>query len=972
MNFLHYTIIPQNDFLFSIALKTLSTTKIEVLLAYKNRIDFGLIFTTKDRISLDIHDSFYLESPILWATVYEDHMFSFTESNHFKITTMYPSFNLIFDEHLEKHNFKYFSVSWNHRFICAAFDQSDFLLIDIHNAETPNFYLHSLENKIILDISADKSDNFFAFLVEEGNRKYTIIYDAQQNKVSKTIDEENDSISYIHSLDPRSRDLYILHPNYITLKAKTILTTETEIQKASCKLNDIAHFSLSDGTLLSYSFKNDSISLLTNSPEIYNFFPLPNFTLLCHSTENQVFLIKVTENKKSSIMNFNEIDKYNVNDITQINQLFSLTNQLYFSDKHGNFNQICNRFSKNKAEFIKQFDFEGNLLSLKDEPLLYSNQNTTRIVIDSKTTASYPNLATDKKTISFLQFRKKSIQVTQDGLYCEGNREVTFDSKCILASSKGDQLVCVLETNEIILYSKTFKNMSSFEIDLDGALITSVDVSASFIAVASFHDDAKIGQIFLLDFDFNGYGEEFSFPSKMTKIFFRKNDSEIYIISENGSIAKCLVNEGGLTSDISYIYFGDMPHSITFIDDDSFTFISNSKLFKYSNNRIFPTGIKSVKTTAYNGTNFFIIDKKLRLYAISSGELTEKYTIQNLPNFQNIIQIKFFLDFLFVLDHQGLHVKNPLNTLNKIFDVDSFKIENSQSFVIFQKSKRNAHSMRIVVLTKNNEILYFKFCSNKLVLLSQDKIRAQIKIIKNWFDFLFLVFNNGSLTVCRYIKKELFFMRTMLNRNIPISNIEIYKNYVWIVFGCKIISVYQPNFDYEQLELVAEDCDYYSYDISYIKPIDELTVIISYTDGLFCIKEIENNVAHGFLFHNEHNFGPPKLHELNRVQLGSTITSIINNNSFLIYSTVNGSIGYLISVKSQSVFQNLSIMQNRMRNEYIRHIGICSGKYNSLCSTIGIVDYNFIQSYLNIEKNTDLIQFYDVTSLTCLLQYINL
>ena len=125
-------------------------------------------------------------------------------------------------------------------------------------------------------------------------------------------------------------------------------------------------------------------------------------------------------------------------------------------------------------------------------------------------------------------------------------------------------------------------------------------------------------------------------------------------------------------------------------------------------------------------------------------------------------------------------------------------------------------------------------------------------------------------------------------------------------------------------------------------------------------------------FHNEHNFDPPKLHELNRVQLGSTITSIINNNSFLIYSTVNGSIGYLISVKSQSVFQNLSIMQNRMRNEYIRHIGICSGKYNSLCSTIGIVDYNFIQSYLNIEKNTDLIQFYDVTSLTCLLQYINL
>lgn len=976
MNFLHYTVIPQNDFLFSIALKSSSTTKIEVLLAYKNRIEFGLIFTAKDRISLDIRDSFYLGSPIIWATVCDDHMVSITESNHLKITTIYPTFDLIFDEGIEQQNLKYFSISWNRQFICAACEQSNFLLIDINNLEMPLFYFISLEKGNILDITADKNDNLFAFLVEDGDQKFTIIYDAQQKKIVKTIDEEKDSISYIHSLDPKSREFYILHPNYITCESKTILTTESEIKNVSKKLNDIIHFSLSDGTLLTYSIKNDSQKLYFNSPEIDEFYCLPNFILLCKTTEKSIFLMRTSENKKSTQTEFKEIEKFYISDTTYIKQLYSYSNQLYFSDKSGNFHRICRYFNKNKAKFLKQFEFEVSLLSFKEE-LFYTNPKLTRVINEYKTTSNFPSIIADKHTISFLYFRKKVVQVISDGLYCEGNCEVDFSDSCILASSKGDQLVCVLNTNEIVLFEKTFKNKSSFEIDLDGALITAVDVSAKFIAVASFHDEMKIGQIFLLDFDFNGFGEEFSFPSKITNVFFRKNDSELYIVSENGSIAKCLITkEKGITPEISYIFFGDIPHSISFKDEDSFSFISNSKLYFYSNDKILETSLNNINSIAFSGTYFFFVDNKLRLYSMQSNEITEKFDVLNISSLKNIIQIEFFLDFLFILDNQGLHVKKTPEKSNKIFDIDTFKIENGKSLILFQKSQRNPQSIRIVVLTENNVFLYFKFCCNledsKLILLNENRLRFQIKMIRNWFDFIFIVLENGSLAVCKFIKKELLFMRQMIERNMPITNIEINKNYIWIVFGQKIISVFIPNFDCEQLDLVAEDDGFYPSNLTKIQPIDELTVAVCYEDGLLCIKEIDNNVAHGFYIQNERKFLPPKLNELNRINFNSEISSIFINNNFLAYSTVNGGVGFLIPITSNSVFQNLFIMQKKMKISYNNQIGICSLSCDSLCATKGIIDYDFIKSYINFDKNTDLLQFFDTTSLTCLLQYINL
>ncbi|OHT08699.1 hypothetical protein TRFO_04770 [Tritrichomonas foetus] len=1071
MNFLHYPIIPQSSFLFSTILKSTTNSRFEVLFAYKNRIEIGTILSTKDSISLDMHDEFYIETPLISAISCDDHLISFTENNTFIITSGYPSFNLIYKEQLEQHDFKFFSLSWNHRFICAATNQNNFLIFDIQSFEEPLIDLIIFDDKKILDVTADKSDNVFAFLVEnsEGNKE-TVLFDANNQNIIETYPEESDSISYIKSCDQKSRQFLTLHPYYISNRDKKIFEFTTEVKKVSAKVNETIHMIFQDDSFLTYNVKFDSVTMYSNSPTIDYIFALSNYLMIYKTKETNVFLTKTAENKKGKMkMNFGDLEGLDIVQNNNVDQLFQFNSKLFFFDKNNGIYKINQKINQDKRRILNRFEDDGNIFALQEEFPLFSFNNKTLMIKEYGSNSSYQTFMTEKRTLGLIHFRRRPIQVTSDGLYCDGKLEVNFKHKIMLAASKGDLLVVVLTTNEIILYEKTFKKESSFEIDLEGATISSVDISQNFIAIACFNEEIRSGQIFLLDFDFNGYGQEFSIPSKVTKLFFRNNSTEIFAVYENGSIMKCLITkEQGLTSNVSYIFHGQSPIYSTMVDDDSFTILSNEKLFLYYSNRVFRASRARIKSVAYDGDSLLIVDKNRRLYAVPLKEIEEAYypklinteensqydishqdndtgkendkgnnysendknmrkkkkvngknekidsndksevnnsayddknsndnnqnikmnkenkseneekdeeeeeeekkrskNVITMKN-QNIIQIECFFDFVFQLSKDKFYVKHSIENFLLAIDIQDPKL-----FIVFKKSQ---FSIRIIILTTKNSLLYIKFKPLARILTQKCEhfLHSQVDLLSNWNDYL-LISMKGNLIVAKFIKNILVFTHAYIERKQKITHLQVIKDSIWIALNDNTISVYKLNLECERFELIAEDMGFCESKISIIHPIDEITVVICYENGIIYIKEIPNNAAHGFL--QQYHVGPiyrtPKLNLLVKINLYDQVSYLLPCNKLLIYSTKSGSIGAFMPISSHNVFNDLSEMQNKMRKSHLENVGFCVMKRDSLCGTNGIIDYGFIESFLQNEKNTDFLQFYNSSTLSCILQYIN-
>lgn len=998
MNFLHFPILSQNSFLFSIPVKPSSGGKIEILFIYENRAEIGTILQAKSGISFEQRYSYYLDSKIIWAKSVDNCLLLFT-ANQFKIVSVDSIFKLIYEETILQQHLNHFAVSWNHHYVCASDNSDEFLLIDIEQMDKPTFSIIPLENKKILDITPAKSENQFALLVEENEKKFTILYDPIQKVISKIYEEEPDSYAYIRSSDSKIREFYTLHPNKLTnSKCQDVLLTESPIRCISNKFNDIVYFTLENGLFESFSFKYETRVHYENQPDMNYILSLPYSILLCKTPNDALFLIKTVEPKKSNPIDFLSLDKCDIDDMTQINTMFWFNDKLYFSDTTGDFCRVCNRINKNETTQIKQFESLGKLLVLDDEVIFYTTEDSTSIIETYKSNIS--KIIEDKPSIAFVNFKKKPIQILSNGLYSEGNRDFEFNSNVILARSNDDQFVVVLDTNEIFLFTKAFKNATSFEIDLEGANITAVELTDTFIIIACFNDNLLTGQLFLLDYDFNSCHDDLLLPSKVTELLLRNDDSELYVVFENGSIMKCLINsEQGITNDISYIYYGQNTKCLINIDEETFAFISSSNVYLCSNNQIFQTAICNVNSIEYIHNEFYIIDHQLNLFTIDPKELQSRFILQNLTNIRNVIQIEQSHRYVFVLDSNSLRILWPKKSLLFENEIARYNIENPLSFALYVKPKHG--TFRIVVLTKDQKVFYFKFnpinTSELISLVNQTTVKVPITCMKYWFDYLLLILNNGSLVVSKFIKKNLVFTRSRIQKTMKISHIEVMFNYLFVVYEKKKLEILRMNFDNERFDIIAEDVSYYHSGISSIKPIDEVTVAICYEDGLIVIKEIENDVAHGLLLQNNHNhynyathrysqipIDPPKMKTMCKMNIGSQITSMLVFKSFMIYSTVNGAIGVFVPITSSGVYERLFMMQTKMREKYYGNIGLTSFNRNSLCAANGIIDYAFIESYLKLEPEINsalkidkddadsaLMQFYEENSLMFLLKYVN-
>ncbi|KAH0789140.1 hypothetical protein GPJ56_006938 [Histomonas meleagridis] len=479
-------------------------------------------------------------------------------------------------------------------------------------------------------------------------------------------------------------------------------------------------------------------------------------------------------------------------------------------------------------------------------------------------------------------------------IYCNGKEEAQMKNDIKYVTSCSSAIVIVTTNNEISLFQRSFKDVSSFEIDLDGADITAITVTPKYIIVAAF--DEKIqssGQLFVLDYDFNGFGEEYSFPSPITELITLEKFGHLFGACKNGSIFKLMISkEKGLLGEISYIYFGDHISEMLQINENEFTFIDNNEIFLYTNKKICSTGIKDVMSMCELDSKLvYVSNYKLYIQEIKKAKI--EHRLSSVYDFdQNVIQVLTFNNYKFVL------LENSIVLFDGTQIIQSLQLNGRcKSFNIHQKKNG---TFVIAVLNENlKDILIATYAVNEEITPqfshSFDFCVQQICFYNNR-----LLINSGDLLRIAKIKNnELMLSKTILKANSRITGMAFFSQNLWITFD-SAVSVLRYNYSSEKFEYVSTSD--VSTNVSALTPIDRLTAVCE-SNGQITFLEIPNNASHGFI--RQFSGRTPLLNETQAFICSSPILDFLSSENSLFYVTVDGCVGAFIPLKLKKRYETL-------------------------------------------------------------------
>ncbi|OHS94494.1 hypothetical protein TRFO_11124 [Tritrichomonas foetus] len=638
--------------------------------------------------------------------------------------------------------------------------------------------------------------------------------------------------------------------------------------------------------------------------------------------------------------------------------------------------------------------------------------------------SSNVKISYDHYTTAMYQHPNGIVQVLKTCVLFNG-KNVTNKINIIYTAMNGDYFAVIPSSNEIVLFRNSFKNSSTYEYDLDGAGITAITMCDKYIALATFEvNNRNKGSVFLIDYDFNSIGIEYDVPSPIFQMVTLRQGTELYLFSENGSIMKAEVNQNGFTNYCSYIYHGPKPNNVIVNNDTTFSFIANSIIMIYNKDHIVSTGIPDVISICCDSKLLWFVqeddeddnnerkddkandknndkkksnkkdDKKTdrnrrsdrdkdskrsvnqhkdkdkkKQYVLSNVEFVEfddSHVAIPLSESQNpVLHFEHHQNINFLLRENHLCATRRMNTRRYKVKLNSFKKKEPLTFTSSEK-RPNIYSL-IVLYNDRHSISLFKYKNKEFKLKFNTVFSETVNDMVFYRNKILLSIDN-EVKLTKIVKDDFTYFKDKIVNDSVVIKIYEYRDYIWTVTENGQIHVYQFNFDMNKFYLIATSLT--PEKISNIHHVDETTIALGDIKGGITFYSIPLNVAIGS-FHNPEK--APTLQKVFYCNTNDRISSFLSLKHCFLYSTFSGTIGALISGLPRESHAHLIDVQQKIQKLGRKMLGFNCKSRKAMCNNPNIVDYDFIDFYqkcIDPEDKEKLLDFYDISLITRMMQFL--
>ena len=958
MHFVHSSIIPQSEIEFCTVFDARLPREVDILLLYHKFILISTLQIQKKDREMIYKSSppMYIETPLLWATVVENHLISVSSSKKLLITETGSSTGKVAEIDLnspiisENDDFKFFSISKDKSYILISTGSEQFFCVDISKMENPRASIKIIEKTKILSIGSIETG--FVLLTEnEENEKKLVFYDAKTREL--TTEEVDQDVTGIIESDPTSKQQYCL------IKEKSIENASKQVvvnleERIICFTNisgDSFAFQTESGTLYSASAVKEQINAINtltrtneegetitiDTPKITQMWNLPCDTVLC-SLENGkniiVSLQKPTQQGRKKVpqhFKFIELEQH-----FACHTLVNSNNKVYGVSEDG-ISLISENILMEKAEEIAKTE-QKMITQITDESIVALGSGKTELLTGSC------EFCADKEAQMFVTFRKTIFAVADKQIINpDGEVVIEFDSPVKMVASTDFRLIVVTGTNSLSLFNESFEQRD--DITLSGE-ITAVAITDHYFAAYCYDSSpiVKNGNLSLFNFEFERICPDVHLPSSVTSLCFGKNKSELVAACSNGSLLRIPVSKYGVLPYITMIHAGKGPAKIIpIINNDRISIVTfgNAAYLLYDD-RIMDLGI-----TDFDSICASEVDDIFNIYLLKGGEVSSvpydykarKQYREPLENTENVVDIKALNDRVFFVRQTAEGAVTSM--LYKDGIISSDPIDRSASSICVTQ---HLSEFFVLVGYEEPEPCICLFVANN----ESVKKKWETKLTTAFTSFVALndalvIATEGRLSFYSITEEKLEITRGICQIDKKITSMEWFSSNIWCTCDDGSIDVLFYNERAERFELVSRTDHITGVDC--LTPIDDITVAAGCANGCIHILRLPTSRALGY--------SEEKKIEKLSINIDLPILSIVKVNQAIVYIAEGFSIGALVPFHSTNDFCLLQSEQDKLREQYQAKYGFCIPSKNSLSSQYMVVDSTLFEASVERQNIKD-------------------
>jgi hypothetical protein len=526
--------------------------------------------------------------------------------------------------------------------------------------------------------------------------------------------------------------------------------------------------------------------------------------------------------------------------------------------------------------------------------------------------------------------KEKLYQVLSDGFCVNGKCERTFDSPITMAAvrPKGDRLVSISENNEIMQLFNGFKKSHSFTINLEGARITAVDMSADFIAVACFDEPAGSGTIFLLTKDMDGVGPEFATPSPVTRLRFNSRGTEVFAASRNGAVRKLGVSKrAGLTSEHCYLFCAKSVDEVVGLEDDTMVFLCDGQLILCTEGRAERTAFVGVASLCGRERSICCI-MEATLYVLTSS------TPRRLePQVERVVPKRFMK--LWEIDNLFFGVTETSVDVMENMRIVAEHIGNTRLSAVSADL-----TVALVSGTRQLQLVRFVRSDAAFVDLGTRVVGGEVQAIAAhgpWFVMAIGLW----LRLVRVRGNRVQLERAAAYIGAPVVHLESRGNLLWTCTADSVVSVYRVYECSDGFEMCCSEK--FAQSVILVRPFDDCSAALALAGGRVVFVAIPNDAAHGMFT----QFGgqTPRPDVIATFSAVDSVKDMLFLPGAIVYAAGAGVVGALLPLTSRREINEIAAVWPRLHRFYRETVGFSRPSETDL----DVMDLNIIETCQRFE-----------------------
>lgn len=939
MHFIHSTILPQSE-VENCTVLDVRQREVDILLFYHKFIKRATIYKKGNDISYKSHQTIYIETPILWGSVINNHFVSVTKNNQLIITEIgtslkqISSVDLFETEGEYSEEFKYFSVSKDKNWILIASESDHFFFIDIKDISNPLIGARKVDNFTIKSVTPLSADDSFIILVKNDDEQKFVKFAAKKQDLS--IDDADSDIEYLIDTETPAKSSHLIATSKTISSGSNQLLQITEPIRCFTKVvNDCCALQLESGNL---HFLSQSQSIqIPGAPPIKSMWLLPNEAVITNLDDGKtiVFTVQKPSNTRKKPTHFSSLPQIDLEGTISSNQIIPHKNEILGIGRSG-VTIISERANTDLSKSTKSVE-KTRLLQVDVDCLAASGNGSTEVVFGDV------EIDTEHEAISFINYRKSNYLVHEKGFtQSDGEEVVTFEEPIKDVAASGFRIVVISGTNTVSILDEEFKR----EDRQFPGIVTAVAVSVHYFAVYTYDNDPLVmnGCLSLYDYSFEKVCPDIKFPSVITSLSFGKNPSELYAASENGGLYKLPLSSTGFTPGVSLIYAGKAPaRIIPYNGDLRFNIVTfgNTALLLIEG-KLHDLGLSDFDSICLVSTptdSLAVAMIKQNQLSIIPYDIDNRKQFKLIENTDNVISGTSFGDRAFFLhkEEEGIKLSMLVND-GKLISSEIIKangnIISGASDILLVAISEPTPKIDILSVSDN----WFKSVS------SLQLVSPALLVSMHMSGKYFVVASEGRLT--HYKLKDGVaamsrgFCELTSKPLIMIWNGEL----IWIAFEDGSVIVYLYNDVAERFEILSRKSGIFGTTSAAV--LDDITTAFGSSNGEITILKVDDARALGLSRKRE-------LTKCATFIIDTPVLSLAVVKNVLLYLTTGGCIGAFSPYACTSDFLAMQQLQLQARKYITSNFGFCVLSRKALAAQYAVTDvtvFEIIGKQATIDK----------------------